>query len=223
MNRLLKSVRSILFEHIGWKLLSLVIAVAIWALVASEPELSTFATVPLEFRNLPDDVEITSELISTVRLELRGSSGELRGIGDGGLRPAVVLDMSNVQPGVRSFPITGANVRLSRGVRVVGAVPAEVRFHFEKRMVRVVPVVVRVSGEGQNGYQVVQTTAEPAEESIVGPADRVSRIKAVETDPIDVSNIYGLSRVHVNAYADDPYVRFQASPQVVVTVVMKKK
>ena len=58
------------------------VAVVIWALVASEPELSTFATVRLEYKNLPDDLEISSDPVSSVVLELRGPSGELRGVGE---------------------------------------------------------------------------------------------------------------------------------------------
>ena len=41
-------------HNFGWKLLSLGIAVVIWAVVASEPELSTFATAPVEYKNLPE-------------------------------------------------------------------------------------------------------------------------------------------------------------------------
>ena len=37
----------LVFHNFGWKLLSLAVAVVLWALVASEPELSTFATVRL--------------------------------------------------------------------------------------------------------------------------------------------------------------------------------
>ncbi len=40
-------------ENVGWKVLALVIAFAIWWVVASEPELSVFVTVPLTYRNLP--------------------------------------------------------------------------------------------------------------------------------------------------------------------------
>ena len=61
---LLKWIRELLFENLGWKLLSLAVAVVIWALVASEPELSTFATVRLEYKNLPDELEISSDPVS---------------------------------------------------------------------------------------------------------------------------------------------------------------
>jgi len=85
----------LVFHNLWWKLLSLAIAVVLWALVASEPELYEFATVRLEYRNLPDDLEISSDPVSSVSLELRGPSGELRGVGDG-IRPAVEQEGRNL-------------------------------------------------------------------------------------------------------------------------------
>src|ERR1700688_3093806 len=127
MKRAFKVVRALLFENLAWKLLALAVAVVIWALVASEPELATFATVRLEYKNLPGDLEISSEPATSVVLELRGPSGELRGIGET-LRPAVVLDMATVQPGQRTFTVGDGNVKLARGVSLVRSIPSEVRF-----------------------------------------------------------------------------------------------
>ncbi|MGO9262014.1 MAG: YbbR-like domain-containing protein [Bryobacteraceae bacterium] len=219
MNKL----RALLFENFGWKALSLAAAIGLWWLVASEPELAGFATVRLEYKNLPADLEISSEPVGSVTLELRGPSGELRGVGDGGLHPAVVLEMSAVQPGERTFAISGANVQLSRGVRLVHAIPSEVRFTFERRMVRDVPVTARLTGGGQNGYVVAKYEVTPAKLRLVGPASRVARIRSVVTDPVDVSPVVGSQEFRVNAFVDDPYVRFEASPQVTVTVNMRKE
>ena len=194
----------------------------IWALVANEPELATFATVRLEYRNLPNDLEISSEPVSSVVLELRGPSGELHGIGES-VRPAVVLDMSSVRPGERTFMIGDGNVKLARGVHLVRAIPSEVRFAFEEHGVRSVPVQVRFTGEGQNGYTVAHYEATPTQLQIVGPKSRVARIAAATTDVVDVSSVVGSSEFRVNAFVDDPYVRCAISPQVTVVVTMKKK
>ncbi|MGA2267425.1 MAG: CdaR family protein [Bryobacteraceae bacterium] len=212
----------LVFHNFWWKLLALAIAVVLWALVASEPELATFATVRLEYRNLPDDLEISSDPVSSVSLELRGPSGELRGVGEG-IRPAVVLEMSDVQPGERTFTIGNGNVKLARGVRLVRAIPSEVRFRFERRMVKLVPVQVRFTGQGQNGYTVARQSVTPAQLEIAGPGSRVARIAAAVTDPVDISSVTGKSEFRVNAFVEDPYVRFQSSPQVTVTVTMKKR
>ena len=211
-------------ENIGWKLLALAIAVVLWILVASEPEISTFVTVPLAYKNLPQDLEISGEPVNSVSLELRGPAGELRSLGDaGGLRPAVVVDMTGVQPGERTYPIGDGNVKLARGVRLVRAIPSEARFEFERRQTRMVDVLPRFQGEGTNGYAVDQFTVEPKQLQVVGPASRVARIASVVTDRVDVSSVVGAAEFHVNAFVDDPYVRFAGSPQVTVAVTMKKK
>jgi YbbR domain-containing protein len=222
MRRAWKGLTALLIQDIWWKLLALAIAVLIWALVASEPELSTFATVRLEYKNLPEDMEISSEPVSTVVLELHGPSGELRGVGES-IRPSVVLDMSNARPGDRTYTIGDGNVKLARGVHLVRSIPSEVRFQFEPRRVRTVPVEIRFAGEGQNGYEIARSEVEPRDVPIVGPRSHVTRVAAASTDAVDVSNVVGSSEFHVNLLVEDPYVRLQGSSEAVVRVTMKKK
>jgi YbbR domain-containing protein len=218
----LQQVRGLLLDNIWWKLLSLVVAASIWAIVANEPELGTVATVRLEYKNLPDDLEISSEPISTVALELRGPSALLRDAASGGVRPEVILDMTSVQPGERTFAIGDGNVFLGRGVRLVRAIPSEARFRFERRWTVNVTVQPRFSGDGANGYTVAQWEVSPKELVVVGPASHVQRITTVYTDPVDVSNVAGTAIFHVNAFLNDVFARFQSGPQVRVSVTMKR-
>jgi YbbR domain-containing protein len=222
MKRSLNWLAGLVYRNFLWKLLAVAIAVIIWALVASEPQLSTFATVRLEYKNMPEGLEISSDPVTTIVLELRGPQGELRGVGET-IRPAVVLDMSNMAPGERTFPIGGGNVKLARGVHLVRAVPSEVRFTFEQRRSRMAPVQPRFGGEGQNGYVVAAVNVEPREIEVIGPRTRVARITSVSTDPIDVSNVTGTAEFHVNLFVDDPFLRFDSEPEAMVTVTMKKK
>ena len=221
--RLLKWLKDLLTQHIGWKLLSLGIAVVLWALVASEPELSTFAVVGVEYKNLPDKLEISSDLVSTLRLELRGPSGALRGLGEGGTRPEVILDMSGVEPGERTFEIGDGNVRLPRGVRLEGAMPPAVRFRFEDSETRTVEIKPRFTNDGNNGYVVAQAAVSPPTVEIAGPASRVAKVSAAQADAIDVPAREGTFEYQVNAYLEDPQVRFAAVPRVTVTATVKKK
>ncbi len=221
--KVLRWVGRFLVENTGWKLLSLLIAIILWALVASEPEMAAFATAPVEYKNLPDDLEISSEPVTEVSLELRGSSGELRGISDGALRPAVILDMSGVRPGEHTFAINSSGVKLARGLRLIRAIPSEVRLDFDRRVVKNVRVIPRFTGEDKNGYVVEKWSIVPPELQVSGPEDHVATIHQVVTDPIDVSNVLGTSEFRVNAYVGDSYVRFHTSPQVAVSVTMKKK
>jgi len=205
-----------------WKLVALAGAVVIWAVVTNEPELSTFVRVPLEFRNLPPDLDIASQPVEAVTLELRGPASELRGQGDG-RRPAVVIDMFRAAPGQRTFHIGNGNISLPRGVRLVDSLPSEVRFDFERRAVRDLQVQARFTGEGAHGYVVARYTVSPEKLPVEGPVNHVTRLPAAATDPIDVSSAVDTQQLRVNAFVTDPFVHFEGSPEVVVTVTMKKQ
>jgi hypothetical protein len=212
---------TVVTHNLWWKLLSLAIAVVVWGIVSNEPELSTFATVGVEYKNLPDDLEISSDPVSTVKLELRGPSGELRGVGDGGVRPEVILDMTTVQPGERTFPIGDGNVKLVRGVRLERAIPSEVRFRFERHAERTVKVTPRFTD--RSGYEIADFSVTPESLTIAGPASRVARMDTVLTDAVNIPAQAGVFDYQVNAYVDDPYVRFPAPQHVTVTVTVRKK
>lgn len=212
----------VLTQNFGWKILAVVLAFFIWLLVASEPQLSTFAAARVEYRGLPEDLEISSEPITTVSLELEGPPSELGNIGNGSARPAVVLDMSGVTVGLRTFPVGDDNVKLARGVRIVRAIPSEIRYEFEPKLDRRVPVDVQVTGQSANGRTVSSATAEPAQMEITGPKSHVERVSAVTTDPVDVSAATGVLELRVNAFVHDPFVRLVSPPQVSVTVTMRQ-
>jgi hypothetical protein len=214
----LKWVVGLVGRNFWWKVASLLIAGAIWAIVSSEPELATFATVRLEYRNMPEDLEIASNPVTSVTLELRGLG---QNVGEAA-QPLLVLDMSDLQPGEHTFTIGDNNVRLARGVHLVRAIPSEVRLNFERRAEREVKVIPRFA-EGQSDYGIARYDVAPRNLRIAGPASHVARISAAVTDPVNVGSAVGVAEFHVNAFVEDPYVRFLDSPQVNVTVTMRKK
>jgi hypothetical protein len=214
-----KAVIRAIFDDFWWKLGSLAVAVVMWLVVSSEPELSTFVSVPVQYKDLPSGLEINSDLIESVYLELRGPSGELRG-GPDSRRYAVVLDMSAVRPGEQTFTIGDHQVRLPRGIRMMRAVPSQIRFEFERQALREIPVHVRFEGPAES---VARYRVEPSALRIEGPASRVQRVKALVTDPVPLSGVTGNRQYSVNTFVDDPHVRIAAPSQVQVTVEMKRK
>ena len=210
-------------RNIGWKLLSLAIAVLLWIAVASEPELATFISVPVEYKNLSAKLEINSEVVESALLEVRGPSGELRGLPQNRPGYAVILDMSAVTPGQHTFTIDPGDVRLPRGIQLVRAIPAQIRLVFEPGESRSVPVQVRVASGLPADLQVTQTIAQPPSIDIVGPASRVERVNFVQTDPIHLQAEPGMQQYSVDAFVNDPRVRFENSPQITVRITVAKK
>ncbi|MCU1259674.1 MAG: YbbR family protein [Bryobacterales bacterium] len=208
-------------KNMWWRLLSLAIATLIWMTVASEPEMATLISVPVQYQQPGDDLEVTSRLVETVQLETRGLSGRLRELANS--RTAVVLDFSKVTgPGERTFDITRAQTNLPRGVDLLRASPAQLHFQFEQRETRNVPVVLRFVGALPKGTRLKSFEAIPPTKEIVGPSSKVRRVDRVTTDPVDLAVVrVEHPRAETTAYISEPQVRFVSVPQVTVKMVLK--
>ena len=209
--------------NVGMKLFALATAIVLWLSVAGEPELSTFVSAPVEYKNLSANLEIDSIVVETVLLEVHGPSAELRGAPGGRPRYTVVLDMADATAGQRTFTIDSSDVRLPRAVHLVRSIPAQIRLNFEPSATRSVPVRVRFAADPPPDLQLEFAVAEPPALWIAGPASRVARVESVETDPIHLKPQAGFAAYRMDAYVDDPHVRFVGAPQVTVKVKLGKK
>jgi YbbR domain-containing protein len=211
-----------LTRNAGWKLFSLMVALLLWLTYARDPEVGTFVSVPVEYRGMPEDLEISSDLVGSVSIDLRGPSAKIENFN--AAKSAVVLDFSDIhKPGERTFQIDERNTNLPTGMRLVRAIPAQIRMQFERRTRQDVPVQVRFSGITPKGYQVARYEASPKELTIVGPASHVKKIEYAVTDPIDLAAVVGESEFRVNAFVGDPHVRFEKPAKISVKVSMEKK
>jgi hypothetical protein len=210
-----------LTSDLGWKALALLIAIALWSLFIGEPELVTAHEVPVYYKNLPRDLQISSDVPDRVRLEVRGPSGKLSPSRLAEL--TVIFDLSPVNaPGARTFTIGEASTNLPLDVFFVRAVPSELQLHFDRVTAKNIPVEMRNGTAPQTGYQVVSTEIVPKQLRVLGPEDNVLRVQSALTDPIDLGSIVGRKEIHVHAHVADPQVRFDGSPMVTVRVSVER-
>jgi YbbR domain-containing protein len=207
-------------RHWPWKLLSLALAAVLWLAIASEPEMATVLRVPVQYKNAPRNLEISSHVDDTVRLELMGLSGRLRSFA--AAPSPVILNLAGVHAaGERTFNIDTNTVSLPRGVQLLRAVPAQLRFTFENQAQRFVPVAVRWSGSLPKGRSMVRYETDPSSLEVIGPASYVSRVRAVETDPIDLAALKNGEIVMTHPYIEEPEVRFVHFERIHVRVILK--
>lgn len=207
-------------RNLGWKLLSLLIAIALWVAVAREPEVATSLSVPVDFKNMRDDLDIDGNLPDRVRLEVRGPSGSLTR--DNLSTVAVVLDLSDAHPGQRTYSIRGRNLNLPAGVVFYRAVPSQLTLHFNELVVKeepVQPVYVNLPA----GYRVASQQFSPTTVRIRGSQDRVQVISQIKTDPMDLTRVVGEQVLHTHLNVGDPQVRVIDAPtDIAVHVTLEK-
>lgn len=207
--------------RVGWPLFSIAVAVALWVTFVGSPGLVTSISIPLEYENLPADLEPASELPKSIYVEIQGPSARLRNLDTSGA--AAILDFDGVPgPGERTYSIEKRNISLPVGVRVIRTVPAQLRLRFERRLAAQVPINVRFATPPPAGYRVVAEQVLPASLRIIGPESRVKQVQSVETDAIDLSRVIGKAQFRVHTFLADPQVRFVSPPIVQVSLTLEK-
>lgn len=182
-----ESLRWVLFNNAGLKLLALVAAIGLWFFVnAGERDAELAFQVPVELRNVPPNVMLVSPRVDFVDVVARGPRMLLHRIETDQL--AMVLDLRGVRPGPAVFRILSESLDLPRGVTVVRLTPSEVTLEFAATQRKRVPVHVAISGKPPGGLQVASTSVAPESVEVVGPASQVDQIKTIETVPVDLSD-----------------------------------
>ncbi|MGZ4732351.1 MAG: CdaR family protein [Terriglobales bacterium] len=207
-------------HNFGIKLLSLALAVGLWLAVASDPPAEVAVDVPIVFRNISENLEISSENVPRAQIRVRGPQRVVRR-----LQPADIyaeIDLSGMKPGERTFDMTAQQVHQPKELEVVQVVPNQFHLMFDTRLARQVPVRPRAFGNFAAGYQIGRLQAEPSSITISGPRKRVEAVEAAITDPIDASGTMDRATFVRHAYVSDPLVQVMSPNPVRVTVIMEK-
>jgi YbbR domain-containing protein len=207
------------FRHLGLKVVAIALATLLWLSVAGEHVVERIMRVPLEFRNIPVELEVVGDPPATVDVRLRGSSGLLSRLE--GTDVVAVIDLSTARPGSRLFHIRADEVRAPYGVEVAQVVPGTLAIELEKSAKRVVPVVPAVEGDPAPGYVVGRITSDPATVEIRGPESRLRRLAEAITEPVNINGTRERVRDLVTVGVGDSALRLSRpqSANVVVDVV----
>lgn len=213
-------IRRHVLHNFGLKLISLALAVGLWLLVARDPVAEVAVTVPIEFQNTPENLEISTENIPQAQIRVRGPERVVRQ-----LRPLDVhpeIDLSGAKPGERTFDLGAHQIRQPYDLEVVQIVPSQFHLSFDTRLTRQVEVHPRVIGTFAPGYSIDRVAVDPPSITISGPQKRVEAVEAAITDPVDVSGTMERGTFTTHAYVSDPMVQVVHPGPIRVTVIMGK-
>src|SRR5580704_15808203 len=168
------------FHSLGLKLISLVLAVGVWLAVARDPVAEVAVDVAIEFHNIPQNLEISSENIPRAQIRLRGPERVVHR-----LQPSDVyaeIELNGLRPGERTFDLTAQQIHEPSELEVVQVVPNQLHLNFDARLVRQVPVQPRIVGTFVSGYGIERVLVEPPTITISGPKKHVEAVESAITD-----------------------------------------
>ena len=204
------------FRHLGLKVLSIALAGAIWLTVGDQRAIERTMRVPLEFHNLPSQLELMASPPESVEVRLRGPSGTI-----GRLLPGevvAVLDLTAARPGSRLFHLLADEVRVPYGVVVSQVTPSALPLVFEPAGSRVVPVVPVIDGQPAAGHRVGRILSSPEQVKVVGPVSHVDGVASATTEPVSVENATANVVDRVVIGVNNELVRLDQAQNATVTV-----
>lgn len=184
-SRLLHRLRHTRVENKGLKLLSLLLAILLFA-VAQQPVTDLrLVDLPIEYRGLSPGVEVSSGGEQTVSVRLRGPRDIIRSLVPNQL--LVVADLSNKEIGERIVQLRADESSLPNSVKVLQIEPATIKIKLEPTTKKQVKVEARFFGQVEEGHEVYQVKLAPEEVEIEGPQSLVNNLDRVVTETVNLN------------------------------------
>lgn len=176
-----------IFANWHTKLLAVAIAFVLWAAVQGFKTDETNVMIPIALENVPADVVVTEQSVDEVNVRLMGSRAALRRADEEEL--VLPISLSGVKVGQVLLAVDPERIELPRGAQATAHSPTTVQFRVEPRLQKNVPVRAEVVGTLPDGYRLSAIEVTPQEIAVTGPKRAVEKIRRLETDRIDLSEV----------------------------------
>jgi YbbR domain-containing protein len=212
--------RSHLTDHLGLKIVSLLVGFSLWYAVAREQEAEFALSIPIELRDLPEGLEVIDESVQQVEVRLRGPAELLRQLTPRDVN--VGVELRDASPGERLAYLTPSDVSAPFGARVMRVTPTSVRVVLDRALERSVSVIPRVVGAPAEGFELHDIVVAPREVKVVGPSSRLEGLEQVTTEPVSAD---GLREPYTRAVRVelDPLVRLEREMTVDLTLDVREE
>jgi YbbR domain-containing protein len=177
-----RGMRGAMFDNIGLKFLSMVLAVTVFLLVNTDKDREITVHVGVSYL-LPEDKVLVSDRLDEVRVTLKGSWRRLRKFDEREI-DRISLDLRHASTG--EMALSTDMIHIPSGVTVTSINPRAVHIAFQKRVDKVVEVSPQVTGRPQHGYFVAEIKTVPATVKLRGAEGTLAALPAIRTREISL-------------------------------------
>ncbi|MCC6345935.1 MAG: hypothetical protein IT388_01970 [Nitrospirales bacterium] len=197
-----------IFRNMGLKILSVVLALALWFFVTHHGRSEMALVVPVTFKNVPRGLELLRESVKSVTLNIQGQERLLKG-----LQPAdigVFVDLSGAKKGEEVYYFDKGTIVVPRTVEVVRIEPTSIRITLDESLTKRVPVKASLIGEPERGYRVASVRIHPSAVMVEGAKTELARVAFLRTEPVDLTGLDGDITQNVRLNLNGKNIRIKA-------------
>jgi len=209
--------RSMLFDNIALKFLSLVLALTVFLMVNTERDRESTERVQVTYAMPSGDHVLVSSRLDEVRVTIKGPPRRLRKLKE--LEP-INIDLRTAPSG--DIPITNDMIHLPAGVELVDLEPRTVHVAWDRRGEKVVEVAPLVTGHPLHGFALSEVTAVPATVRVRGAEGVLAALHSIGTQAVSVDGRAESLTAETKAVAPDG-VELVSAPQVLAHVKIEEQ
>lgn len=174
-----------MFTNWQYRLLALVLALACWYIVTGREKVETWAEVPVEIVNAPEDLVVRGGLPTSIKVRFRGSRALIRSLLE---KPrAYSLNLSGLEPGENSVVFEKKNLAMPMTLEVVEIDPPRLTVSADRLVSRSLAVRPLWRGDPGEDYALARSDTVPAKVLVHGPQPVLDGMQDVPTLLRDVN------------------------------------
>ncbi len=209
------SIRNWIVDNLGLKLLSLGVALFLWAVVLGEQKVEVSINVPFEL-NPPDALVLVNDPPETLQVHLRGPKTLVTSLSPSDVQVAKLT--GKLTEGENALSIPPSAIRVPRGIDVLGVDPHRVRIVLEEVVARAVEVRPNLEGSPPDGFVLTRAIPTPARVTVAGPRSQVRRLSTISTTPISLDGHTAPFTTKVALESAGPQIKVSQNPSISVMV-----
>jgi YbbR domain-containing protein len=175
-------IHSALFDNVGLKFLSMVLAITVFLLVNTDRDREITARVGVSY-TMPDDKVLVSERLEEVRITIKGPWQRLRKFDEREV-DRINIDLRRAQSG--DVTITPDMISLPSGLTVTSISPRTVHVTFDRRVDKIVEVSPQLAGRPLHGYVVAEVKPNPSTIKVRGAEAALAALSSIRTRDVSV-------------------------------------
>lgn len=124
--------KSLLFDNLGLKICSILIAVILWYTVKEENEIDAFIDVAVEIKNRPAHLIIANAVVEKINLLVHGSQAQIAELRQ---QPPYnyMIDLTNAVAGNSLYKVYPDDFKLPEGVKIRRVTPEQLTLVLENQ------------------------------------------------------------------------------------------
>ena len=190
-----KSRRRIWLAQAGGILLTFLMVSLVWGIYSGGQFSLITTTTPIDFRNIPDNLELMRTSAEKVEVQISGKRRLVTALEPEQVR--AFLDLEGKTYGAHQVILNQNSIELPLGLEVVRVTPSAIKVELEQRGEKKLAVKPQFIGASPAGYKTKKVRVRPSSVKVSGAISLLHKTKSLSTEPIDLDQIEQKDEKHI--------------------------